>query len=43
MISWVEADGLGLSNMLDPATGTLTTHASMGREVFRNPGHFTLA
>ena len=43
LITWIEADGLGLSNVLDPATGTLTTHANMGREVFQNLGAFALS
>ena len=43
MITWVEADGLGLSNVLDIAAGTVTTHAKMGRDVYENPGTLTIA
>ena len=38
MLSWVEADMLGLSNVLDFVNATVTTHAKVGREVHENPG-----
>lgn len=38
LLTWIEADGLGLSNALNIAEMTVTTHANMGRDVFRNPG-----
>ena len=38
MITWIEADGLGLSNILNFAEETVTTHANMGRDVYLNPG-----
>ncbi len=38
MLTWIEADGLGLSNVLDLNAKTLTTHANLGREVFVNSG-----
>lgn len=40
LITWIEADGLGLSNVLCFSDTTLTTHANMGRDVFINPGTF---
>lgn len=40
-ITWVEADGLDLSNVLDFENSTVTTHASMGRDVFVNPGELS--
>ena len=43
LISWVEADGLGLSNALNFARGTVTTHANMAREVFENQGRLSVA
>ena len=42
MISWVEVDGLGLTNLLDMGNMTLTTHASMGRDVFVNRGKLAI-
>ena len=42
MITWIEADGLGLSNALNLENGSLTTHANQGREVFQNKGRHTL-
>ena len=38
LVTWVEADGLGLSNALNFTDMTVTTHANMGREVFVNTG-----
>ena len=38
VITWIEADGLGLSNALNFAEKSVTTHANMGREVFENRG-----
>ena len=38
MLTWIEADGLGLSNVLDFSEKTVITHANMGRDVFENPG-----
>ncbi len=38
MLTWIEADGLGLSHVLDFGVMSLTTHANVGREVFVNPG-----
>ena len=38
LLTWIEADGLGLSNVLNFASGTVTTHANVGRDVFVNPG-----
>ena len=38
MITWIEATGLGLSSLVDTATGVLTTHANMVRNVFVNAG-----
>ena len=43
LLTWVEADGLGLSNLLDWDAGTVTTHAKVGRDVFENPGKLTPA
>lgn len=41
MLTWVEADGLALSNLLDWSEGRVTTHSKMGREIFENPGKLT--
>ncbi|GAB5447032.1 MoaF-related domain-containing protein [Gymnodinialimonas sp.] len=38
LVTWIEADGLGLSNALNVVDGTLITHANHGREVFQNMG-----
>ena len=38
MLTWIEDGGPGLSNALDFAKHTVTTHANMGRDVFENPG-----
>lgn len=43
LLTWIEADGLGLSNALNIADLTVTTHANMGREVFGNPGTLEIA
>ncbi|WP_187432336.1 hypothetical protein ROLI_047520 (plasmid) [Roseobacter fucihabitans] len=42
MLTWVEADGPGLSNILRLTDGTLITHANIGRDVFINPGKLTV-
>ena len=42
MLSWVEADGLGLSNVMNLSDGNLVTHANHGRDVFQNRGQHTL-
>ncbi len=42
LLTWVEADGLGLSNVLNLRDGTLITHANHGREVFQNKGQHSL-
>lgn len=42
MISWVEADGLRVSNVLDFAAMAVATHTSSAREVFVNPGRLSL-
>ena len=38
LVTWIEEGGPGLSNALNIATQTVTTHANMGRDVFENPG-----
>lgn len=38
LLTWIEADGLGLSNVLNVLDGALITHANHGREVFQNKG-----
>ena len=38
LVTWIEDGGPGLSNALDFANHTVTTHANMGRDVFENPG-----
>jgi phenolic acid decarboxylase len=43
LITWVEADGLGLSNALNFTAGVVATHANEGREVFENPGKLTVS
>ncbi len=42
VITWIEADGLGLSNALNFSEMTVTTHANMGREIFENRGALTV-
>lgn len=42
LVSWVEASGLALSNVLDPDAGTLLTHGNTGRALFRNPGRLEI-
>ena len=39
LVTWIEADGLGLSNVLRFSDMTVTTHANMGRDVFENCGN----
>lgn len=41
LISWVEANGLGLYNVLDLKTGRLTTHAREGDTTHVNKGTVT--
>ena len=41
MLTWVEADGLGVSNVLNLANRGLITHANQGRDVFQNKGRHT--
>lgn len=38
LITWIEADGLGLSSVVDFDAATLVTHANQGRDVFVNGG-----
>ena len=38
MVTWIEADGLGLSSVVEVEGGTLVTHANTGRDVFVNSG-----
>ena len=35
---WIEADGLGLSNVLDFTEGTCLTHGNNGRSVWKHTG-----
>ncbi len=42
LLTWIEVDGLGLSNVLNLRDGTLITHANHGREVFQNKGQHSL-
>ena len=42
LLTWIEADGLGLSNVLNLRAGTLITHANHAREVFQNKGQHSL-
>ena len=42
LLTWIEADGLGLSNAMNLRDGNLITHANQGREVFQNKGRHTL-
>lgn len=41
MLTWVEADGLGLSSVMNLTNGSLITHANQGRDVFQNKGRHT--
>lgn len=41
MLTWIEADGLGLSNVMNVENGSLITHANQGRDVFQNKGRHT--
>ena len=38
LITWVEADGLGLSNVLNFKAGTCLTHGNNGRSVWKHTG-----
>lgn len=38
LVSWVEADGLALSHVINFTTQTITTHAAIGRTIYTNPG-----
>ena len=42
LITWIEADGLGLSNVLDFNEGTCLTHGNNGRGVWKHTGKLTL-
>lgn len=42
MLTWVETDGLGLSNTLRFSDMKLVTHALIGRDVFENAGTFSV-
>jgi hypothetical protein len=42
MLTWIEDDGPGLSNILRLTDNTLITHANIGRDVFINPGKLTV-
>ena len=42
LITWIEADGLGLSNVLDFTAGTCLTHGNNGRSVWKHTGKLTL-
>ena len=42
LITWIEADGLGLSNVLDFTQGTCLTHGNNGRNVWKHVGALTL-
>ncbi len=41
ILTWVEADGLGRSNVMNLSDGNLVTHANHGRDVFQNRGRHT--
>ena len=38
MLTWIEATGLGLSNILNLNSSKLITHANLNRDVFVNEG-----
>ncbi len=38
MLTWIEADGPGLSNVLELTDNTLIADANIGRDVFTNSG-----
>ena len=42
LITWIEADGLGLSNVLDFLDGTCLTHGNNGRSVWKHVGKLSL-
>lgn len=42
LMTWIEADGLGLSNVLDFTAGTCLTHGNNGRNVWKHKGKLTL-
>ncbi|EFL87454.1 hypothetical protein [Ahrensia sp. R2A130] len=42
LLTWIEADGLGLSNVLNLRDRALITHANHAREVFQNKGQHSL-
>ena len=42
LITWIEADGLGLSNVLDFNDGTCLTHGNNGRNAWKHVGKLTL-
>lgn len=42
LITWIEADGLGLSNVLNFKAGTCLTHGNNGRTVWKHTGKLSL-
>lgn len=42
LVTWIEADGLGLSNVLDFTKGTCLTHGNNGRSVWKHTGKLSL-
>ena len=42
MLTWIEAGGPALSNVLRLTDNTLVTHANIGRNVFVNLGRLTV-
>ena len=42
LITWIEADGLGLSNVLNFKAGTCLTHGNNGRSVWKHNGALSL-
>ena len=42
LITWIEADGLGLSNVLDFEAGNCLTHGNNGRSVWKHNGKLSL-
>lgn len=42
LVTWIEADGLGLTNVLDFTEGSCLTHGNNGRAVWKHTGKLTL-
>lgn len=42
LVTWIEADGLGLSNVLNFKAGTCLTHGNNGRSVWKHNGVLSL-